>query len=147
MRPNHSFEPTATGKPVPAAQLKRYATLEGRAPMTERMTKTANRDATNSAPRIAPIDPPYPQDVQAEFDKLMRGAPPLLLFDDLAYLRALRCRIRVGCPHRNLRCQGAVDSCANPLHGVRQRRRYVLEPRRPVGDSPRRSTSRHKPSG
>ncbi len=36
------------------------------------------------APRIAPIDPPYPPDVQAEFDKLMRGAPPLLLFRTVA---------------------------------------------------------------
>jgi alkylhydroperoxidase family enzyme len=31
-------------------------------------------------PRIAPLDPPYPPKVQADFDKLMRGAPPLLLF-------------------------------------------------------------------
>ncbi len=37
-----------------------------------------------SAPRIAPIDPPYPPDVQAEFDNLMRGAPPLLLFRTVA---------------------------------------------------------------
>jgi alkylhydroperoxidase family enzyme len=36
------------------------------------------------APRIAPIDPPYAPDVQAEFDKLMRGAPPLLLFRTVA---------------------------------------------------------------
>jgi len=36
------------------------------------------------APRIAPIDPPYPPDIQAEFDKLMRGAPPLLLFRTVA---------------------------------------------------------------
>jgi len=36
------------------------------------------------APRIAPIDPPYPPEVQAEFDKLMRGAPPLLLFRTVA---------------------------------------------------------------
>lgn len=35
-------------------------------------------------PRIAPIDPPYPAEVQAEFDKLMRGAPPLLLFRTVA---------------------------------------------------------------
>jgi alkylhydroperoxidase family enzyme len=35
-------------------------------------------------PRIAPIDPPYQPDVQAEFDKLMRGAPPLLLFRTVA---------------------------------------------------------------
>lgn len=31
-------------------------------------------------PRIAPLDPPYPPGMQAEFDKLMRGAPPLTLF-------------------------------------------------------------------
>jgi len=36
------------------------------------------------APRITPIDPPYPPDTQAEFDKLMRGAPPLLLFRTVA---------------------------------------------------------------
>jgi alkylhydroperoxidase family enzyme len=48
------------------------------------MTETANRAATMSAPRIAPIDPPYPQEVQKEFDKLMRGAPPLLLFRTVA---------------------------------------------------------------
>jgi len=36
------------------------------------------------APRIAPIDPPYPEDIQAEFDKIMRGAPPLILFRTVA---------------------------------------------------------------
>ena len=35
-------------------------------------------------PRISPIDPPYSADVQAEFDKVMRGAPPLLLFRTVA---------------------------------------------------------------
>jgi alkylhydroperoxidase family enzyme len=35
-------------------------------------------------PRIAPIDPPYPADVQANFDVIMRGAPPLLLFRTVA---------------------------------------------------------------
>lgn len=35
-------------------------------------------------PRIGPIDPPYPPEVQAEFDKLMRGAPPLALFRTVA---------------------------------------------------------------
>lgn len=34
--------------------------------------------------RIAPIDPPYPAEIQAEFDKIMRGAPPLLLFRTVA---------------------------------------------------------------
>jgi alkylhydroperoxidase family enzyme len=37
-----------------------------------------------SVARIAPIYPPYLQDVQTEFDKLMRGAPPLLLFRTVA---------------------------------------------------------------
>jgi alkylhydroperoxidase family enzyme len=35
-------------------------------------------------PRIAPLDPPYPAGVQAQFDKLMRGAPPLLIFRTVA---------------------------------------------------------------
>ena len=35
-------------------------------------------------PRIAPIDPPFPTEIQAEFDKIMRGAPPLLLFRTVA---------------------------------------------------------------
>ena len=34
--------------------------------------------------RIAPIDPPYPPEIQSEFDKIMRGAPPLLLFRTVA---------------------------------------------------------------
>jgi len=34
--------------------------------------------------RIAPVDPPYPAEIQAEFDKIMRGAPPLLLFRTVA---------------------------------------------------------------
>ena len=35
-------------------------------------------------PRIAPVDPPYPPEVAAEFEKIMRGAPPLLLFRTVA---------------------------------------------------------------
>ena len=35
-------------------------------------------------PRIAPLDPPYPADVQASFDALMKGAPPLMLFRTVA---------------------------------------------------------------
>jgi alkylhydroperoxidase family enzyme len=31
-------------------------------------------------PRIAPLDPPYPPEIAAQFDRIMRGAPPLLLF-------------------------------------------------------------------
>jgi alkylhydroperoxidase family enzyme len=37
-----------------------------------------------TTPRIAPIDPPYTAEMQADFDKLMRGAPPLLLFRTVA---------------------------------------------------------------
>ena len=35
--------------------------------------------------RITPIDPPYPAEIQAEFEKIMRGAPPLLLFRTVAH--------------------------------------------------------------
>jgi alkylhydroperoxidase family enzyme len=34
--------------------------------------------------RIAPLAPPYPAEIQAEFDQIMRGAPPLVLFRVLA---------------------------------------------------------------
>jgi alkylhydroperoxidase family enzyme len=30
--------------------------------------------------RIAPLQPPYDQDIRAQFDRIMRGAPPLMLF-------------------------------------------------------------------
>lgn len=35
-------------------------------------------------PRIVPLEPPYPADVQTSFDAIMRGAPPLILFRTLA---------------------------------------------------------------
>ena len=34
--------------------------------------------------RIAPLDSPYPADIQAQFDRIMRGAPPLVLFRVMA---------------------------------------------------------------
>jgi len=34
--------------------------------------------------RIAPLDPPYPADVQPDFDRIMRGKPPLVLFRVMA---------------------------------------------------------------
>lgn len=37
-----------------------------------------------STPRIAPLIPPYPPEIQAQFDRIMRGAPPLLLFRVMA---------------------------------------------------------------
>lgn len=30
--------------------------------------------------RMAPLEPPYASDVQQQFDRIMRGAPPLMLF-------------------------------------------------------------------
>jgi alkylhydroperoxidase family enzyme len=39
--------------------------------------------------RIAPLEPPYAPEIQAEFDRIMRGAPPLLLFRVMAgHIRA-----------------------------------------------------------
>jgi alkylhydroperoxidase family enzyme len=35
-------------------------------------------------PRIAPLEPPYPPDIAAQFDRIMRGAPPLMLFRVIA---------------------------------------------------------------
>ena len=34
--------------------------------------------------RIAPLQPPYEPDIQAQFDRIMRGAPPLMLFRVIA---------------------------------------------------------------
>jgi alkylhydroperoxidase family enzyme len=36
------------------------------------------------APRIAPLEPPYPPEIQGQFDRIMRGAPPLTLFRVIA---------------------------------------------------------------
>lgn len=37
-----------------------------------------------STPRIAPLSAPYPPEIQAQFDRIMRGAPPLALFRVMA---------------------------------------------------------------
>jgi alkylhydroperoxidase family enzyme len=34
--------------------------------------------------RIAPLHPPYTQEIQHQFDRIMRGAPPLMLFRVMA---------------------------------------------------------------
>jgi alkylhydroperoxidase family enzyme len=39
---------------------------------------------SQAAPRIAPLQPPYPPEIQGQFDRVMRGAPPLLLFRVMA---------------------------------------------------------------
>ncbi|CAL79886.1 conserved hypothetical protein; putative Carboxymuconolactone decarboxylase family protein [Bradyrhizobium sp. ORS 278] len=35
-------------------------------------------------PRISALQPPYPPDIQIQFDQIMRGAPPLMLFRVMA---------------------------------------------------------------
>ena len=39
---------------------------------------------SQTAPRIAPLQPPYPPEIQGQFDRIMRGAPPLMLFRVMA---------------------------------------------------------------
>jgi alkylhydroperoxidase family enzyme len=39
---------------------------------------------SRTAPRIAPLQPPYPPEIQQQFDRIMRGAPPLVLFRVMA---------------------------------------------------------------
>src|ERR1700741_5253227 len=34
--------------------------------------------------RIAPLEPPYEPEIQAQFERIMRGAPPLMLFRVMA---------------------------------------------------------------
>lgn len=46
--------------------------------------------------RIAPRAPPYPADIQAQFDAVMRGAPPLVLFRVLARSPRTWARFRGG---------------------------------------------------
>ena len=46
--------------------------------------------------RIAPLDPPYSADVQAAFDVVMRGAPPLALFRVVARNPRVLSRLMAG---------------------------------------------------
>jgi alkylhydroperoxidase family enzyme len=39
---------------------------------------------SQTVPRIAPLQPPYAPEIQQQFDRIMRGAPPLLLFRVMA---------------------------------------------------------------
>ena len=39
---------------------------------------------SQTRPRLAPLEPPYEPEIQAQFDRIMRGAPPLVLFRVLA---------------------------------------------------------------
>jgi alkylhydroperoxidase family enzyme len=46
--------------------------------------------------RIAPLDPPYPPDIQTQFDAVMRGAPPLMLFRVMAGFPRAWAKLRGG---------------------------------------------------
>jgi len=39
---------------------------------------------SDAVSRIAPLEPPYPTDIQDQFDRIMRGTPPLMLFRVIA---------------------------------------------------------------
>ena len=39
---------------------------------------------SQTAPRIAPLEPPYTPEIAEQFDRIMRGAPPLVLFRVMA---------------------------------------------------------------
>ncbi len=39
---------------------------------------------SQTTPRITPLEPPYAPEIQAQFDRIMRGAPPLMLFRVMA---------------------------------------------------------------
>src|SRR5919206_2817044 len=39
---------------------------------------------SQTVPRIAPLEPPYAPDIASQFDRIMRGAPPLMLFRVIA---------------------------------------------------------------
>lgn len=47
-------------------------------------------------PRIAPLEPPYPVEVQGHFDAIMREAPPLMLFRTIATSPRAWARFRGG---------------------------------------------------
>jgi alkylhydroperoxidase family enzyme len=46
--------------------------------------------------RIAPLTPPYAPEIQAQFDAIMRGAPPLMLFRVIAGSERAWARFRAG---------------------------------------------------
>ena len=39
---------------------------------------------SHTMPRVAPLQPPYAPEIQQQFDRIMRGAPPLVLFRVMA---------------------------------------------------------------
>ena len=65
---------------------------------------------SQTAPRIAPLEPPYAPDIAEQFDRIMRGAPPLVLFRVMAgnaraweKFRAAACWIAGRCRYASAR--------------------------------------------
>ena len=50
--------------------------------------------------RIAPLEPPYEAEIQSQFDRIMRGAPPLMLFRVMAGNPRAWEKFRAGQPAR-----------------------------------------------
>src|SRR5215472_16304917 len=71
--------------PGPARVSNRDRRPGGASVKRPKTTSNLTSETSMPEPRIAPIEPPYPPPMQAEFDKLMRGAPPLLLFRTVAH--------------------------------------------------------------
>ena len=51
---------------------------------------------SSPTPRIAPLEPPYPAEIGEQFDRIMRGAPPLMLFRVMAGHRRAWDKFRAG---------------------------------------------------
>jgi len=64
-----------------------------------------------STPRVTPLQPPYPADIQADLDQLMRGAPPLALFRTVARNPRVLQRMMAG----NLLDRGSIPLRAREL--------------------------------
>ncbi len=64
-----------------------------------------------STARVAPLEPPYPPQLQADFDKVMRGAPPLALFRTVARNPRVLQRMMAG----NLLDRGSISLRAREL--------------------------------
>ena len=64
---------------------------------------------SQTAPRIAPLQPPYAPEIQQQFDRIMRGAPPLVLFRVMAGNARAWEKFRAG----SLLDRGPLSRCAS----------------------------------
>ena len=57
--------------------------------------------------RIAPLEPPYAPEIQGQFDRIMRGVPPLMLFRVVAGNGRAWQKFRAGSRVRIVQADGA----------------------------------------